>query len=412
MKPAVAKVVNPLGTVVNVHSDDDNDIEPIEEDVIHENCDEALFRPVVASKTIAYHNKVKRYGDDIITKSLEGTTEVTVKVLKKSFAKDKQPRSRECSPTKLKNPAENEYSSKLPKQSNRSGSNKKTGSINVLKQNDTPLISTKVHTLKGSFIEIDPIDVVDTSFTQNKDIVLDLPQPHDNEDFFSLENITRLDTFEDALECEANSIAVSRKNKQVNSIKERVYDEEDVTEEKIVSKKTRKPKTKLGVKIVNINTENIKTEKSLDDWSAAVTLSTLPKRSWSSIAAAKSNEKSLVDSFEKEKHRDPSPIEFCDDFTVSLQRKTCFTSDLIDINTPQEEKPDKKEVEKDVVDISSESNFLKIDKSSDDEKGDSSSQAEITESDDSGKIPNVSEELTESKIATTTKSSRKKKKRK
>lgn len=47
----VAKVVNPLGTVVTLPPNDQEDQlsseEAIEEAIIHENCDEALFRPVV-----------------------------------------------------------------------------------------------------------------------------------------------------------------------------------------------------------------------------------------------------------------------------------------------------------------------------------------------------------------------------
>lgn len=50
----VAKVVNPLGTVVTVQSDDDYEVEVPEDIVIHENCDEALFRPVVASKALVF----------------------------------------------------------------------------------------------------------------------------------------------------------------------------------------------------------------------------------------------------------------------------------------------------------------------------------------------------------------------
>lgn len=49
----VAKVVNPLGTVVTIPNDEQ---EPSEEQpdevVIHENCDEALFRPVVGARPV------------------------------------------------------------------------------------------------------------------------------------------------------------------------------------------------------------------------------------------------------------------------------------------------------------------------------------------------------------------------
>lgn len=51
--PAVIKVVNPLGTVVTLHSSEsDTPVDSSIEDgvVIHENCDETLFRPVVVPK--------------------------------------------------------------------------------------------------------------------------------------------------------------------------------------------------------------------------------------------------------------------------------------------------------------------------------------------------------------------------
>lgn len=51
----VAKVVNPLGTVVTVPNDHEEPCggEPPEDTVIHENCDEALFRPVVGVRPIS-----------------------------------------------------------------------------------------------------------------------------------------------------------------------------------------------------------------------------------------------------------------------------------------------------------------------------------------------------------------------
>lgn len=50
----VAKVVNPLGTVVTVPNDEQegSSEEPQDEAVIHENCDEALFRPVVGVRPV------------------------------------------------------------------------------------------------------------------------------------------------------------------------------------------------------------------------------------------------------------------------------------------------------------------------------------------------------------------------
>lgn len=50
----VAKVVNPLGTVVTVPNEQEelSSEEVIEDAIIHENCDEALFRPVVGVRPV------------------------------------------------------------------------------------------------------------------------------------------------------------------------------------------------------------------------------------------------------------------------------------------------------------------------------------------------------------------------
>lgn len=52
----VAKVVNPLGTVVTVPNDQEelSNEEPVDDAIIHENCDEALFRPVVGARPIIH----------------------------------------------------------------------------------------------------------------------------------------------------------------------------------------------------------------------------------------------------------------------------------------------------------------------------------------------------------------------
>lgn len=418
MKPAVAKVVNPLGTVVNVHSDDNHDIEPIEENVIHENCDESLFRPFVTSKTVAYHQKLKHYGDDILTKSLEGTTEVTVK-LKRSSDKVGS-KSREISPANSKIGSDIECLSRIPKQGN-NGPNKKITSIHNSRQYDDSLSSvSKFQKIKtNKIVHVDPIDNIDAHFTHHKNSLLDItppPPPHiDNEDYFSLENIAKIDTFEDAVDCDENSVISMKKDKQANHKIPKLHDEEDINEEKFFAKKTRKPKTKLGVKIVNINTEVNKVEKTIDVHTADVTLITPPKRSWSSITATKSAETLLIDSKDKDNIRAICSVEFHNDFNVTLPKTPNISStDLVDINTPQEHV--KKNIGKNPLDVSTDAILLKIDRSSDDEKGESSSsQAEITESDDSGKVPDVSvfEDLTESRTINVSKSSsRRKKKRK
>ncbi|XP_066246460.1 breast carcinoma-amplified sequence 3 homolog [Euwallacea similis] len=79
----IAKVVNPLGTVVTVYSDEDEEIPPHEDIVIYENCDETLFRPLVTPKSVSYVRSSKADGN-IMMQSLKGDTNVTVRVLDKS----------------------------------------------------------------------------------------------------------------------------------------------------------------------------------------------------------------------------------------------------------------------------------------------------------------------------------------
>lgn len=108
----VAKVVNPLGTVVTIQSDEEaTESDVLEDAIIHENCDEALFRPVVAPKAIFYsETKPKNCSSDhILTKSLDSNTEVTVKIInherkgdnkikEKNNKTSKHIKSREASP--------------------------------------------------------------------------------------------------------------------------------------------------------------------------------------------------------------------------------------------------------------------------------------------------------------------------
>ncbi|XP_030745857.1 breast carcinoma-amplified sequence 3 homolog isoform X2 [Sitophilus oryzae] len=78
----IAKVVNPLGTVVTVQSsDEETEVTVPEDDIIYENCDEALFRPMVSPKMLAYCKSSSAHAGNIMTKSLKADTEVTVRVL-------------------------------------------------------------------------------------------------------------------------------------------------------------------------------------------------------------------------------------------------------------------------------------------------------------------------------------------
>lgn len=112
VKPHVAKVVNPLGTVVTVQSDDESVSEVSEDTVIHENCDEALFRPVVAPKTLIFDeardNRPRKskslVTDDICAKNLKSMTELTYKIPTKQKAneKSKNPHQKSITGPKLK----------------------------------------------------------------------------------------------------------------------------------------------------------------------------------------------------------------------------------------------------------------------------------------------------------------------
>lgn len=291
MKPAVAKVVNPLGTVVNVHSDEDTDLELYEETVIHENCDEALFRPVVAPK-VSHNGKIKRYGDNIITKSLEATTEVAVKILNRSAEKLKS-RSRESSPKKVKEEKKvvegkktvtdernsNKSDKKEPLRYSKLYSNDKKTDLSREKipevitscklpkiekpsaffvnisegiKLDNPTKPTKSKRIPESkikfpstepFVDIfeeiksttsskhfkdvvdipipKPLEKIDTNLSQDtRDLILDLP-PIETDDFFSLENNSKPDFFEDARDCDENFTDLNKDKKKVKNKKDK-----------------------------------------------------------------------------------------------------------------------------------------------------------------------------------------------
>lgn len=452
MKPAVAKVVNPLGTVVNVHSDDDTDVEICEDIVIHENCDEALFRPMVVPKVLPHHERTKRYGDHIITKSLESTTEVAVKILKKNSnatspksqfhelplhkSKGKEKETSKVEKSKNSSATEQSNAPKPTKPKSKSESKVKIDiSDPFIDMPDFKPVTESKSLKEAAKIPIpEPLKEINTTLDSgSKDFNFEV-QPLDNEDFFSLENISKVDDFEDVGEREESLMSTSSKTKSKSKSKSsketfQCFDDsstntsEDTAEEKPLPKKTRKPKAKLGVKIANISKENSKTEKSMD-CSAEITLPAPTKKSWSSVAASKPvAEQLFIDSAAKESdlNLDLPKIEFVEEFTLHLPKKShapSVVTDLIDINTPQEEKADREGSNEDIEEvICGSTDLLKIDKSSDDEKGDtSSSPPEITESDDSGKnatIEAVFEELLDSStVVPTSKSSRRKKRKK
>lgn len=158
--------------------------------------------------------------------------------------------------------------------------------------------------------------------------------------------------FEDAEDCTSNEKMTNALNKT----------ESEITcsseEEKITTRKTRKPKPKLGVKITKEKENASLVESELNP----------PKRSWNIVAASKPPKERIID-------LDLPEIECVETFTLKLPKK----ENLIDIDV--EENTKNEEVAEDF-------NLLKIDKSSD-ENG---SPTDTTESDDSSKIPAIVED--------------------
>ncbi|XP_056641626.1 breast carcinoma-amplified sequence 3 homolog [Diorhabda sublineata] len=365
MKPAVAKVVNPLGTVVNVQSGDEPVVEVFEE-TIHENCDETLFRPIVAPKIIPNKNKVY-YDENILTKSLDSTTEVAVNILRKST--DGQTRNEDSKNSKNETVA--------------------GGKVE-------PIFDLSDHRPRTN---LDEIEYIERTFVD---------YPLENDDFFSLENL-KVDHFQEATEPphsnENKKPKMNRNN--LENLSENNSSEENVIEEKVVAKRNRKPKTKLGVKIASVvNNENTNPDKVTDP-PAGITLPAPPKKSWSSIAVSKP--KTIIDCRDIDSQKIVFGVE--EQFTVQLPKKTPPNiSDFIDINVSEDEKIDT-DTDKDIFSLPDDAFLSTSHKCSDEEKCDlSSSPAEATESDDSGKLPSTA--FIETKITSTSKNSKKKKKKK
>lgn len=214
--------------------------------------------------------------------------------------------------------------------------------------------------------------------------------------------------FEDAEDC-GNDIIKKPTSPTKIDVKPTV--ESEVTcsseEEKLVmSRKTRKPKTKLGVKISkekeNILTNPIETSET----------NLVPKRTWNIVVGSKPK----MEKSEKLLDFDGSDeIEYEENYTIKLPKKDLIieNNDLIDIGSTGKFVEEK---------ITEQEDLVKIDKSSDEEKGDTtgSSPNETTESDDSSKIPPLAniidvddDNLTPSpSLQSSSKSSRKKPKKK
>lgn len=413
----VAKVVNPLGTVVTVQSDDETEIDVSEDAVIHENCDEALFRPVVAPKTLVYsdtnkHTK-RNITDNICTKNLKLTTEVKYKIPAESTPLTSDVKTKASAPARTKKSPKikeniKSYVNKIdvivsaPEQSLPVKKPVKPPPVkfsytsdstnNPLLDSDNPKTSfdilipeiDQIASKEDPIFETDMPDAVDDfSFTKRMDDLKKIES-----DIYKLpplsDSLTRLEPFGDVLEeekIECKKLTKKLKNEKQQAMeKESVSSsEENVVEEKIVTKKPRKPKSKLGVKISNVNKENEENlVKKKSETSCEITLPA-PRKSWSTIAASKPKEPEIN-------------LAEVESFTIELPKKTPKSNLIETDEQPSEDilKDNILEPEKlyqsQVKVITEELDLLKVDKFSDDEKV-SSSQTETTESDDSSKIP-------------------------
>lgn len=346
---SVAKVVNPLGTVVTVRTDDEDDGAELrsEDLVIHENCDEALFRPVVGSKSLHYAERSGVKGarlitDTICTKSLDSSTEVRFKIENKGDldgknGKNKKTLGPKCDKTWQHNKTNSDILSSL------NSIDTSSKSKNAVKMPITDL--TDVKEPFGDEVDNFLLTKMDIEQTEHKESV-------------------KLDLFEDAQVLCAGIVEekptqqgklnrVLRKNEKLLLVERETHSssEENIMEEFII-RKPRRPRLKLGVRIPLTNKENEEKTNQDTECSQEITFPAPPKKSWSSIAATKP--KDLFKS-DYETEEPPKPELLSDDVWC-----------------------DSKEMKLSFKDIDG----VKIEKSSDDEKV-SSSQ---TESDDSAKV--------------------------
>lgn len=303
--PGVAKVVNPLGTVVTVQLDDDApevDGGRPEDAVIHENRDEALFRPVVAPKSLHYADSKSRMlgdkvykrliTDDIHTRNLKSTTEVAFKVPSRNErGPDKNGKTKRVKEPPSKNERNRRSSQVDPEALFNNRQNNKTESVD----------GAVVHSHKNKVSNAKPVvnvSIADSS--QKPDLILskepesldDLvarkaPEPADALKEWKIppllsDSIFKIDHFEDAREF-CGEILEGRPEKPERDAHS--SSEENVVEEKAVSKKPRKPKAKLGVRIAN--PPKADEDRTEPDESIEVFLSAPPKKSWSAVAARK-----------------------------------------------------------------------------------------------------------------------------
>lgn len=407
----VAKVVNPLGTVVTVQSDEDIELEPTEE-IIHENCDEALFRPVVASKAIIFAE----------TKNLQTRTPST------SSCDDKispQTQNTEILTRKIDD-SHNKISTEKCN-IDKSDSLSEVDSGIEKEGSESPLLCDRIsdkHTPKrihsDQKIEFSTKPLAHSNCLKNKSFICDISDTLADMQFVPLSQpkkqpfdiitpppLEKLEFPRRAQSPEDHLISLKtpteeppdqyenellpkhvKKDKHIKNDRYQGLDQKDIIssseenafEEKTIAKKPRKPKTKLGTRIINIPKEN---DDQKDDISVDFHIS-LPKRSWSNVTA---NKASLIDASDEVAQTSDTK---CMSNTPTLSYSSILKRDTIESKSSQENslvssevlEPEKIQYECKMPEI----HLLKLDKSSDEDKIEGS-QTETTESDDSGKIP-------------------------
>lgn len=329
----VAKVVNPLGTVVTVQSDEDIEVEPTEE-IIHENCDEALFRPIVTSKAIVFAEPSKKSKSKIINSQSEVDSGIEKERSQSPIITSSQQESHNKSLQTNSNYPKNKIICDI--------------SDTFADMQFVPLTEPKRQ----------PFNIITPPPLEK----LEFPRRSQSPE----EQLIMLKTPDEDLKC-GNKKERRTKNDRYQGLDQKDIvssSEENATEEKNMQKKPRKPKTKLGVRIININKDN---DEQKDDISVDFHIA-LPKKSWSSIAASKPTSK----------------IDLEQNASSNISEPSAFKQSILETQSPPSEilsnilEPQKVQYEQ----IST----IKIEKSSDEEKVESS-QTETTESDDSSKVP-------------------------
>lgn len=478
----IAKVVNPLGTVLTVHSENETETEIFEDAVIHENCDEALFRPVVATnavvlvdpkietKSLPSHKTTVLEAKSVNVKNIINTSFDFLSKAAKGYKKDKSVEKKifsindgniECEPhtksnSKVLNVNRNITLNSLENQEEDSKQSFLSNNEFDLLENCFTIGDTLLHKPKAKISNIsdshfdflekkeDEVDscksaLLESNTTSCKEEEFDVSkkksQSKDAKSLINLQQFveeTKLqrESLLDSITNEKTKSEISTENSSSKKLKSKKLlknidqnepvsssSEEKTTDEKQISRKPRKSKTKLGVRIASPKEDFDLFDNKDDEPYIQVTLPA-PKKTWSSVASSNLPTSEVSDKNNK--------IEDCSLKSSKKMYSTVTKTVDVDFNLDFKENCDniliseevlgqKTKVWPKIMDHDPLEDILKINKS-DDEKN-SSSPVETTESDDSGKI-NIETKGTEEdlwqpevKVSSVTKSSKKSKRK-